>query len=271
MAGPAFKSAGARATSAGAVTLTPALPTAGHANGLLIAAVTSKNNATHSCGTAGWSLVSQVNSGAGFTASLWCARGDAVAPTFTWTGSAACSAVIMNYLDPAGVVHVGVGASTSNVGTTSPHSTSSITTTHNNALVVYVDASAANTALTTPTSYTSNLSLGSATDAGHTDSGSQSIATSGSSSTAISTAGAAAAWVEWQVEIYSIYGQMLTSRVAVGAVAARDPSSMMTSRVAVGAVVWATSGYMMTSRVAVGVVVSVPIAATRRRQSGIVN
>lgn len=206
MAGsPQYIGAGARAATAGAVTLTPALAAGGVIAGLLLAVVATKNNDVHTCSTPGWSLlVPQVNSGAGFTASVWCAAGNAGAPTFNWTNSAAASAITWLYRSNYGAMFIGVGASASNNGTTSPHSTSSINTTQPNALVAYVDVSAANTALSTPSGYTANISTGSATDVGHTDVGSQAIATSGSPSTAISAAGAVAAWVQWQLELYII-------------------------------------------------------------------
>ena len=201
MAGPTFNSVGTRSQSAGAESLSPSKPSAAAANGLMLCVVASKNNATHSCGTAGWSLVGQVNSGADFTASLWVAKGDAAAPTITWTGSVACSAQIAYYDDAANVVDTTLGASANNNGTTSTHSTSAITTTRDNSRVVYVDVAAANTAIATPSGWTEEVDAGSATDAGRTAWGDKSVATSGSSSGAISVTGAAAAWVQWQVEI----------------------------------------------------------------------
>lgn len=271
MSTPAFSSAGARSQSAGATTLTPALPSGRASPGIMLAVLTTKNNAVHNCSTSGWSLVGQQNSGASFTASLWIAQGNAAAPVFTWTGSVACSAMVMAYNDPTGVMHVGVGASTVNTGNTSPHSSSAIVTTQNNALVVYVDVSAANTALTNPGTYTSNVSSGSGTDAGHTDSGSKLVATAGTSSGAISTAGAAADWVELAVELYSTLAHFQTGRVALG-VAVDTLPALATTRVAIGAVVLAPGDLMRTSRIAIGVCVALPETPnTRRRQSGVIN
>lgn len=203
MAGPVFRANGARATSAGAATIAPAKPTVDGQNGVLLAVVTSKNNATHATATPGWSLVgSQTNSGASFTASLWIAAESAGAPTFTWTGSVACSAQISYYSDPANSMNIGVSViDTPSTGTTSPHSSAAINTDADNALAVYIDVAAANTALTNPAGWTQDVSGGSATDAGRTTFGSKAVASSGSSSGAISSAGAVAAWVQWQLEL----------------------------------------------------------------------
>jgi hypothetical protein len=203
VAGPLFRAAGARSASASAATLSPAKPAVDGQKGMLLAAVTSKNNAAHSCPTSGWSQVgAQVNSGASFTASLWAAAETAAAPTFNWTGAAACSAQIGYYTDPANSMNIGssvVGAAGS--GTTSPHSSTALVTDAANVLAVLIDVAAANTALTAPAGWTLDISGGSATDAGRTTFGSKAIATTATSSGATSSAGAAAAWVQWQVEL----------------------------------------------------------------------
>jgi hypothetical protein len=200
---PAFVAVGTRATSAGAATISPAKPTiVGNAGGVLLAVVTSKNNAVHSCSTSGWSLVgSQINSGASFTASLWIAAEGAAAPTFTWTGSVACSAQVAYYWDSLGPMDVSVSASSNANGTTSTHTSAAFTSTRANALAVYIDVAAANTALATPAGWTEQVDAGSATDAGRTVWGDKVLGASGSSSGAISVTGAAAAWVQWQVEL----------------------------------------------------------------------
>lgn len=202
MAGPAFRVAGARAQSAGATSIAPAKPAVDGQNGILLCVVTSKNNAAHSTGTSGWSQIgAQINSGANFTASLWIAAESAGAPTFTWTGSVACSGQICYYSDPANVVSTSIGASASNSGATATHSSAAFTSTQNNSLAVYVDVAAAATALTNPSGWSADSDTGSATDAGETSFGSKAIAASGSSSGAISVTGANAAWVEWQIEL----------------------------------------------------------------------
>jgi hypothetical protein len=203
MAGPVFRANGARATSAGAATIAPAKPTVDGQNGVLLAVVTSKNNATHATGTAGWSLVgSQTNSGAGFTASLWIAAESAGAPTFTWTGSVACSAQISYYSDPANSMNIGVSVSgATGAGTTATHTSTAFTTDAANSLAVYVDVAAANTAIATPAGWTEDVDNGSATDAGRTAFGNKAIASSGASSGSISVTGANAAWVQFLVEL----------------------------------------------------------------------
>lgn len=203
MPGPEYNKIGTRSQSAGATTLTPAKPTVLGQGGILLAVVTTKNNETHSTVTGGWTKLAQINSGASFTASLWIAPEGSSAPVFTWTSSVACSAQIAYYVGVDGPIESGgIGGSTNNNGTTSTHSTAAFNTTKNDALVVYVDVSAANTALAAPAGWTENNDTGSATDAGRTVFGSKAVTTSGTSSGAISVTGAAAAWVQWQVELY---------------------------------------------------------------------
>ena len=273
MAGPIFNSVGTRSTSAGATSRAPAKPSAASANGLMLCVVTTKNNETHSTATAGWALLSQVNSGAGFTASLWHAKGDAVAPTFTWTSSVACSAQISYYDDPANVVDVVLGATTSNSGTTSTHSTSSVNTTRSNSLVVYADVAAANTALATPSGWTEDVDAGSATDAGRSTWGSKAVASSGSASGAISVTGANAAWVQWQVEVMgeAAPAGFQVSEVEVGAWEDVSPG-FSASEVEVGAWLDRPNEFSV-SEVEVGAwldFTGLP-AAARRRQASVVN
>lgn len=203
MAGPVFRASGSRSQSAGAASIAPAKPTVDGQNGFLLAVVTSKNNATHATATGGWSQVgSQTNSGASFTASLWIAAEGAAAPTFTWTGSVACSAQIAYYSDPSNTMNIGVSVSgTTGTGATATHTSSAFTSDANDALAVYVDVAAANTAIAQPTGWTEDVDNGSATDAGRTAFGSKAIASSGSSSGAISVTGANAAWVQFQIEL----------------------------------------------------------------------
>lgn len=202
MAGPVFRAIGARSQSAGAASIAPAKPTVDGVVGLLLCVVTSKNNGVHATATPGWSLLNQTNNGASFTASLWVAAETAAAPTFTWTGSVACSAHIAYYTDPANTMNIGSSViGTAGTGLTATHSSTAIVTDVNDALAVYVDVAATNTSLTTPSGWTSSSDTGSATDAGRTSFGSKAVATSGTSSGAISTTGANAAWVQWQLEL----------------------------------------------------------------------
>jgi hypothetical protein len=84
-------------------------------------------------------LFAQQNSGTSFTASLWYASQSALAPTFTWTGAAACAGQIWYYSDPAAVTNVGIGANSVSTGSTSTHTSTSINTTYNKSLVALID------------------------------------------------------------------------------------------------------------------------------------
>lgn len=227
---------GARVQSAGATTLTPTKPTVDSSTaGAMLAVLFTKNNATHATATSGWSLVSQVNSGASFTASLWIARASAAAPVFTWTGSVACAAQIA-YVDGAeGVVSLTPGAISSNSGTTATHSTASLNSTRAGATVVYIDVAAANTAMAAPSGWTELADAGSATDAGRHVWGSKDLTTSGSASGAISVTGANAAWVQWQVQMADAAAAGAeTSKLETGAWL-DIPSGAVASKMEIGA------------------------------------
>jgi hypothetical protein len=203
MAVPAFHAVGTRLASASAATLSPALPAglAGY-RGLLLCVVTSKNNAAHSCATAGWTLIGQTNAGAAFTSSLWAALDTAAAPTFNWVGAAACSAQIAHYFDADGPLALtSVAIKSVNTGTTSPHSSASFNSAAANSLAVYLDTCGATTGLATPAGWTEDNDQASATDAGDTTWGHKNLGASGSASGAISVVGGAAAWVQRQLEI----------------------------------------------------------------------
>jgi hypothetical protein len=204
VAGPLNRTLGAFAASAGAATLTPALPAVDtNGNGLLLALCVTKNNATHATATSGWSLVNQTNSGASFTASLWKAAQGSAAPVFTWTGSVACSAQVAYYTDPQNTMDVAGAALLGAVGTgtTSTHASAGGNTTANTVDALYIDACAANTAMATPAGWTEDNDAGSATSATRHVFGEKSVATSGTASGAISVTGGNAAWVQFQVQI----------------------------------------------------------------------
>lgn len=235
MAGPQFQSIGARATSAGSETISPAKPGVSNREGLLIALVATKNNATHFCSTSGWDKVAQVNSGANFTVSVWKADEGAGAPTFTWTGSVACAAQVAYYLAPDVPVDKTIGATTSNTGNTSPHTTVSIDTTRASSNVIYIDAAAANTAVATPAGWTENADGGSATDAGRFAWGQKKIDNLGDPSGAISISGAAADWVQFQIEImYEEADGLEVAKVEAGAWL-EPPEGFNVSKIEVGA------------------------------------
>lgn len=198
----AFIGLGSRVQSAGAVTLTPGKPTVYGVGGLLVAILATKNNGAHATATPGWSMIgAQVNSGASFTASIWIAAEGAAAPVFTWSGSVAAASVMAYYASPNILGDTSVGATTNNNGASNPHSTSAISTTRNESLVIYADAAALNNALATPAGWTEDSESASATAAIRMVFGSKFVPASGSSSGAISVTGANAAWVQWQVEL----------------------------------------------------------------------
>ncbi len=261
----AFIAAGTRATSAGATSISPLKPTVLGNGGKLLCVVTSKNNATHATATPGWTIVgTQVNSGANFTASLWEAVESAAAPTFTWTGSVAASARIVYYVSPDAPAGL-VGAVSSNSGSVNPHTSTAIISTRNQSLFVYLDVAAANTALATPGGWTEDDDSGSATDAGRTAFGSKAAPTTGANSGAISVTGAAADWVQFQVEVRvdappAGFG---TSKVEVGAWA-DPPAGLATSKAEVGA--WIEPNVVGFSKVEVGAWLDPELTPVRRRQ-----
>lgn len=194
---------GTYGASAGATNLTPALPTGVNAQSELWASIGSKNNATHSSSTTGWTKVAQQNSGANWTVSLWRYTGAdataATAPNVTWTGSVNSFAQSWRMQGRTGSDAIGV--TSVNTGTTATHTTTGVTTTLSGSRVMYVDAAAANTAVGTPASWTEDFDNGSATGTTHLAVGGRDLGSSGSSSGNISVTGAAAAWVQWQIEL----------------------------------------------------------------------
>lgn len=265
MAGPLPVIVGTRATNAGAATLTPSKPTVGNTGGILVALLATKNNATHATATSGWTLIAQVNSGASFTASIWKALEAAVAPVFTWTGSVACAAQITYLNAPDGNVDLTVGSSTSNTGSGATHSTTSINSSRDNSDVLYIDAAAANTAMATPSGWTENADGGSATDAGRFVWGNKQIATSGSASGAISVTGAAADWVQWQVEIQLAQATALDSSKAEVAAWIDLTDDLISPKVEVAAWLDVQSPFE-TSKIEVAAWLDYDSSSSRRRQ-----
>lgn len=198
-----YGAVGTFATSAGATSRNPALPTGVTAQSELWASVASKNNATHSSSTSGWTKVAQQNSGASWTVSLWRYTGAdataAAAVNVTWTGSVASHGQCWRMQGRTGTDPL--GTPTVSTGSTSTHTSTAVTTTSPGSRVMYVDGAAANTAIAQPTSWIENFDNGSATSASRLAVGGRDFASSGSSSGAISVIGAAAAWVQWQVEL----------------------------------------------------------------------
>jgi len=262
-----FIGAGARVQSAGAATLTPTKPTVLGQSGVLVCVVASKNNAVHSTATGGWTKISQTDSGASFTMSVFIAAEGAANPVITWAGSVACSARICYYAAPKGTSETTViGGSTVNAGLTSTHSTASFNTTRDQSLVVYIDCAAANTGLATPAGWTEDSDAGSATDAGVTTFGSKAVAISGSASGAISVTGANAAWAQTQIELMQVApaAGLQSSKVEVGGFL--EPSAgLATSQAEVGAMLEPFAG-LSASQLEIGAWLDVAPAGGRRRQ-----
>src|SRR5215472_6837477 len=197
----AFGAVGTLAAAASGTSITPALPAGLAVGNLLIGIVATKNNATHTW-PAGWTKAAQVNSGASWTVS-WAWRiniSGVAAPAVSWTGSVANTGIVFSYTGQDQFGPIGV-VGTAGTGTTSPHTSAAITTTRANSAAIYLDAASIATALTTPSGYTSHVSSTSATSVTAINSGDKTVAAQGTSTGAISTAGGAAAWVEWQIEI----------------------------------------------------------------------
>lgn len=237
MAGPVFSSSGALALTSSGTSLAPAKPTVDSAAGLLVASVCSKNNATHTTVTPGWTKIAQTNSGASFTASIWIALESAAAPTFSWTGAAAGHAQIAYYSDPANGVNNGISVTgTTGSGTTSTHTSTGFNSDAADTLAIYTDACAANTAIATPAGWTENVDNGSATSTTRQAFGSRSLAASGSASGNVSIVGGAAAWVQFQIEIKGLAAApgFQVSKLGVGAFV-EPPAGFDVSKVSVSA------------------------------------
>jgi hypothetical protein len=191
---------GAVNASAGATTITPAKPTVDGSKGRMLAILCTKNNATHSTTTTGWSNLAQVNSGASFTVSIWEAPETSANPVFTWTGSVACEAAIWYFADPNNPMAALAVGSTANTGSANPHTSTSFNASANDVLAVCVDGGAAATNLNLPSGWGNANNKASATSGTALSVCTKAIATSGSASGAVSVNGAAAAWVQWQLE-----------------------------------------------------------------------
>lgn len=264
MAGPLFAGIGGLAASASAASLSPALPTPHtNGNGIYIAVVASKNNATHSTATGGWTQIAQTNSGASFTASIWIAAQGASAPTFTWTGAAACHAQIIYYTDPQNTMAASVSVTgTTGTGTTATHTSTGFTSDANTVLAIYADACAVSTSLATPAGWTEDFDNGSATSGSRQVFGSKSIATSGTGSGNISVSGGAAAWVQFQIEVKGSTPTAGLQVSKVGLSAWAEPSGLAVSKATVEA--WLETNDARFSKVELAAWLD-PSNASRRR------
>lgn len=202
MASPAFSLMGSAALSASATSLSPANPTRSNGN-KLICVTCSKNNAVHSY-AAGWNIVGQYNSGANFTMSIaeCTVTGSEVAPAPSWTGAVACRSIVGVWTGEDTEV-VGSGSNSNNSGSGATHSVSAVNTTRNDSRVLVFDGVAVNTALSTPSGWTMDSRSGDATSGINIGIGGKNVATSGTSSGAISVSGGNSDWAMVLVELRS--------------------------------------------------------------------
>lgn len=201
---PEFGLTGTATVATGVTSRTPAVPTGMQLGDAVFASCASENNATHSCSTSGWTKLGQTNSGAGWTVSHWMAVTDGAlaAPVITWTGAADASARCWSMRDaksssPAaylGTVGTGTGAT---------HTSTGGNTTDADAHVLYVDHALANTALGAPSGWTEHFDAGNATGPYRLVVGGKDVASAGGASGNISVSGAAAAWVQQQIEVHN--------------------------------------------------------------------
>ncbi|WP_156367190.1 hypothetical protein [Novosphingobium sp. KN65.2] len=242
---------------------------------MLIASVASKNNAIHSCADGDWTKLAQVDSGASFTTSLWIAKENAAAPTFTWSGSVACSAVIGFFGDPYAAVEVSVSTSSNATGTGTPHTSPSINTTQDDILAVYFDQTASTGLLNQPSGWTRDAFLGSSTDGGSVSFGHKSVASSGSATGAISAAHSGAGeWVQFQIELRSLLpsGDVAEISKAEAAAWVEPDDGASFSKVSIGAWIDAPNEASFSKVDVAGWLDYVGVASTsRRRQACVVN
>lgn len=194
-----FVASGANAGVASATTRVAGVPAGVVAGQTLLAYCATKNNEEHTW-PAGWNKILQVNSGATMTASVAWKRavGSDSAPTVTWTTAAACEGVCWSF---SGAVAAPIGATTSNTGTTSPHTLTGLTTTAAGSAVVYIDAvDATGTALTADPNYAEHMDSGSAAATMRVAMGSQQRPTI-SAAPNMSMVGQAGNWVLIQIEL----------------------------------------------------------------------
>jgi hypothetical protein len=201
-----YRNAGAFASNASAVTLTPANPTGPSSpNGSIrIAVCAIKSNAVISTATPGWTKVSQDNSGASFTVAVFVGTAAAANPVFTWAGAVACGAIsllVEDFSNP--VVNNAIGNSATGTGTVALKSVASYNTSRYGSLALYVIAVAANSsAIATPTGFTEFVEAGTTGSVNIRMSiGGKGMLASGSAVGAASASGPAAAWVMKGIEL----------------------------------------------------------------------
>lgn len=205
MAAPTWLNSGARNSQSAATSVVPALPASRVNGNILIAHVGTDTNATHSISGSGWQALGSSGSPAStWRSSLWwrVVDGTETAPTISWTGSVANFGQIYQFTRenfdktaPFGTVQ------SPSTGSTSTHTSTGFNTTRNNSLAIYIDGADVNTAMAQPTGWTERVDNGSATGSSRNVMGTKAVANSGTGTGNISVTGAAAYWVQWQLEL----------------------------------------------------------------------
>lgn len=184
--------------------ITPVRPPLRNNGNLLLAFACIGGNTTASVSGTGWTLVESTNNGTITQAWAWCiVNGSEADPTFSWAGSASTNAIVLQYCNvnqsgPIGAHNVGLGS-----GTTI--SVSAITTTADNsaAITFLQDGLSTINIPPVPTNYSDRFNVFSITGAvtGNIRIAEETIATSGSSSDAVSVAISSANWRGWIIEL----------------------------------------------------------------------
>lgn len=153
------------ATSATTITATGfSLSLAPHTGGFQFAVCAIRSNAVISTATAGWTKISQTNSGATLTVALFVASTTAANPVFTWTGAVGCYCIGAAWDSPdLGLITNAIAVLSTNTGNTSPHTANSITAAVNGGLCFAFAISENETAVygATPAGWTERWDSGS--------------------------------------------------------------------------------------------------------------
>jgi hypothetical protein len=198
----AYVNSGALTGAASGTGTTPPLPASIVAGNLLIAAVYTYGTGGVHTWPAGWTQIDQQNWNSAYDVGSFAYRiatGTDSAPAVTWSSSCHSIGQVFQF---SGTSATPISAARSfATGLTGTHTSASITTTANNSDVIYLDLSGFySTLLTNPAGWTSDANAADGIT-GVISLGDKTVAASGSGSGAISTAGGAYAWVQWQQEV----------------------------------------------------------------------
>lgn len=211
---PYFVSSGALSAAALVNSIAPSLPNGLQIGDVEIATCASENNETHVWSGGGWTKGGQTHSGSGWTVSWgWKVyEGDSTGPTITWTNPVDASARRRIYRDNKSASPV-AAIGTPGTGTAATHTSTGGTTAQALSLALYNDHAKANTAIATPSGWTEDEDSGSATGPTRTAAGHKDMIVAGATGD-ISITGAAAAWVQQQLELLCSMGGAQSALVA---------------------------------------------------------